>query len=127
MAQVVKDLTEAEKDRFKEIHKKCMDDPATSADEDLLKKVHQGVYTDDEKVKVHMLCMAKGLKFLTEDGKLNTDWVKNKWEEHYNGDDLTKLNACLVQKDTPVETSWALLKCQHEAVGATHHHHLHSH
>ncbi|CAH0555822.1 unnamed protein product [Brassicogethes aeneus] len=128
----VKGLTQEQKDHMKAVHKKCQEDPKTTADEDLVKKVRDGIFTEDEKVKIHMLCMQQGFNIITADGKVNEEKLKSKWADHFDADSQAKLQKCLVNKDTAVETSWALLKCEWDVVGEQikahrdehdHHHH----
>ncbi|CAH0553896.1 unnamed protein product [Brassicogethes aeneus] len=80
-------------------------------DKDLMKKMFRGIFTEDDNFKNYVLCMLKFEDLITADGKLNEEHMKSVWAKRYNGDLQEKLNKCLVNKDTPVETSWALMKC----------------
>lgn len=95
------------------MHKACQDDPKTFADEGLVQKLFEGIFTEDQQLKVHMVCMYKGFHLMKHNGKLNRDVLKRKWAEHASGPLLHKLDHCLVEKSTPEETSWELMKCQH--------------
>ncbi|CAH0553897.1 unnamed protein product [Brassicogethes aeneus] len=80
-------------------------------DKDLMKKMFRGIFTEDDNFKNYVLCMLKLEDFITADGKLNEEYMTSVWAKRFNEDTQEKLHKCLVNKDTAVETSWALVKC----------------
>lgn len=111
--QIIQRTTEEERAEFRVVHKNCQGNPVTFADESFIDNLFEGVFPEDYQVKVHLVCMHKGLKMMTPDGKLDVDVIKGKWAKHANGEHLSKLQQCLVEKSSPEETSWQFLKCQH--------------
>lgn len=95
------------------MHRGCQDDPETFADEVLIQKLFDGIFPEDDQLKVHMVCMYQGFNLMNHDGELNKDVIKKKWAEHVTGGLLQKLNQCLVEMSSPEETSWEFMKCQH--------------
>ncbi|XP_019877201.1 uncharacterized protein LOC109605073 [Aethina tumida] len=121
-AELIKPITDAEKQALKNAHEKCQADPATAVEKGAMKLIHEGKAAEVKNLKPHILCMAKTNKIINEDGKINVEFLKSKWAEHYDAADLAKLEPCLVEKDTPENTAAHLAKCQHEAVGSILHH-----
>ncbi|CAH0553034.1 unnamed protein product [Brassicogethes aeneus] len=113
-----KKQTKEERSKFKEVHEQCQNDERTCVDEMLIRNWFGGIFIEDDKLKNHMLCMAKGLNFINENGKLNEHFIKSKWIEHYDGKEVKNLQECLKEKSTYVETSWDFFKCQHNAINS---------
>ncbi|CAH0553035.1 unnamed protein product [Brassicogethes aeneus] len=116
-ASLITPETPQEKTKFVAIHKKCQADPKTFVDEDLVTKTIQGIFTEDQQLKIHMLCMNQGFNYIQPGGGLNEAILKQKWSAHYDGSDYTNLLKCLVNKSNDVETSWDMLICKHKTVG----------
>ncbi|XP_049825718.1 uncharacterized protein LOC109605075 [Aethina tumida] len=117
-AGLIKPISDEDKQKVREAHEKCQTDPATAVPKGSLKLIQEGKASEVKNLRPHILCMAKIANVIKEDGKLNTDLLRSKWAEHYDAADMAKLQACLVDKDTPEETAVSLVKCQREAVGS---------
>ncbi|KAJ8970110.1 hypothetical protein NQ317_019656 [Molorchus minor] len=120
-------LTDEEKQRVRDIHRECQSDPATHADEDLLKKAYNGEHVESKSIGAHILCMSKKIKFQNENGDIDKKAVRKQLSKLIS--DETKLDEvvekCGVQKTTPEETAQDIMKCFHDYAGHVLHDHHH--
>ncbi|CAH0553032.1 unnamed protein product [Brassicogethes aeneus] len=113
---VIKGVTPDEQKEFQGVHKFCQSHPETHIDEELIGKLIKGEFIEDEQLKVHMVCMYQGFKMMHYG--LLKDNIRQRWSKHYDGEYLAKLEHCLIEKESPEETAWNFVKCEHGIVGS---------
>lgn len=92
-------------------HHECATE--TGVEEDVIKETLQGEFTEDEKLKKHILCVGQKLGFMNEGGELQTEVIKEKLGDVVdNVDEL--LEKCVVDKGSPEETAFGFAKCTYE-------------
>ncbi|CAH0553036.1 unnamed protein product [Brassicogethes aeneus] len=114
------EATERDRIAFQVAHKKCQMTQETKAEEELVRKLLQGEFVEDESLKKHMLCMSILLKVMHDNGTINVEYLKETFNEYYDGEQLQRALDCIKEYATPVETSWEVIKCKHRAAGFVH-------
>nr|AHA39270.1 odorant-binding protein 5 [Monochamus alternatus] len=103
-------LTEEEK---MAIHEDCFSQSGVS--EEMASKVMDGVFVDDPKLKLYILCFAKKVGIMNDSGDIQVDVFRAKLGTKVP--DEVKLNEiiakCAIKKGTPEETIFALSRCTH--------------
>ncbi|CAH0555659.1 unnamed protein product [Brassicogethes aeneus] len=111
------EATERDRKAFQLAHKKCQMSDETKTEEELVRKLLQGEFVEDEQLKKHMYCMSIPMKVMHENGTINVESLKATFNEYYDGEQLQRALDCLKEYATPVETAWELIKCKHRAAG----------
>ncbi|CAH0553033.1 unnamed protein product [Brassicogethes aeneus] len=109
--KIIQGQTNEEQSQVKNAHKNCQNDANTYVEPILLEAMSKGTLSEDPQLKLHMLCLAKGLNIIDKIGHLNKDFMKQKFLSHYEGDDLKEMEKCLEEKTSPEETAWEFYKC----------------
>ncbi|XP_019867800.1 B1 protein [Aethina tumida] len=117
VAYVAADLETDGKEFFRGVHRRCQEDPKTGVPEEQVKRMFQGNWENDPKLKLHMVCMYRGFNYIDQYGIINKDLLKAQWSSLYNKEDFKKLLKCMVQKCNTIDTVWALAKCKSDTVG----------
>lgn len=110
----MKDTLDDERLAYIVFHRMCQEDPKTQIDEHIYQRMLHGMFSNDEKLKTHMVCIYKKFNVLDVDGRLNKKIIITKWEERVFGEQLEKLYNCLVDTSIQTETIWSWLKCQNK-------------
>ncbi|XP_030764827.1 uncharacterized protein LOC115889048 [Sitophilus oryzae] len=108
-------FTQEEKVKLKQIHDDCVKE--TGIDKSvLLEIIKKKEYPDNEKLKEHLLCSSKKLKFMTEDGNIDKDFISKtliaKFKQEKIVDDIVK--TCAVTKSNLLDTAFEMIKCFHQ-------------
>nr|AQY18982.1 odorant-binding protein [Galeruca daurica] len=96
--------------------KKCQKE--SEVDMKLLLKIKEGVFTDDPKLKEHMLCVSKSFGIQQQNGEFNEAVMKVIFKK--NGADDKKAEElskkCLIKKDSPENSAFETMKCIHSII-----------
>ncbi|XP_017783046.1 PREDICTED: general odorant-binding protein 99a-like [Nicrophorus vespilloides] len=107
-------LSEEQLEKLKGYKMECV--TSTEVDVDLVKKAKMGEFTEDDKLKEFLFCVAKKVGLLNEDGDYQVEGIKEKIVAKYGqeaADDV--VDVCTQKKESSgPETSFALAKCLHE-------------
>lgn len=112
-------MTDEQKAEFRQLNKECGEVSGLTHDD--ISNSFSGNHSDldKEKAKKHLVCIAKKVHYLNEDGTLNAERIRQRALEHSaNPAEVEKVVNCAVQKGTPEETVGHFFKCKHEAVGS---------
>ncbi|KAF7272389.1 hypothetical protein GWI33_014816 [Rhynchophorus ferrugineus] len=82
----------------------------------LIRVVQNKEYVDDPKLKEHILCCCKKLKFVNDDGTVNKDQLTEKFVEKFKHKKAVEeaVKTCGIKKDTAVDTAFEMVKCFHK-------------
>lgn len=106
------------KAKFRAVHRACQEDPKTSVPEEQIMRLFRGEWIENEKLKLHIVCMYKGLGVIDDDDIIDGDILRKQWAEQYSKEDYNKLLDCLIAYDTLIDTVWELRKCKQKAVNS---------
>ncbi|XP_018565038.1 B2 protein-like [Anoplophora glabripennis] len=104
-------LTEEQIQKLKGYHKDCAAE--TGVDTELVTKARKGEFSEDPKFKDHLFCVAKKIGFMTADGEIHRDVLKEKLGSAINDDAAAQklIDECAVKKDTPQATAFDTIQC----------------
>lgn len=105
------DLTEDQIQKLKRYHAACAGE--TGVDTSLVTKARKGEFSDDPKLKDHLFCVAKKIGFMTADGEIQKDVLKQKLAPAINDEAAAQklIEDCAVKKDTPQATAFETVQC----------------
>lgn len=111
-------LDKDQKARVLAASKQCQ--KQTGASEELILKTRKGEYADDPKLKEHLLCFAKKLGFINEEGEIQADAIKARGSGDIPADILQQAtDKCAgLTADTLQQTIFDVLKCYSKATSA---------
>nr|QUP79512.1 odorant binding protein 19 [Monochamus saltuarius] len=103
-------LTEEEK---MAIHAECFSQSGVS--EEMATKAMDGVFVDDPKLKLYMLCFAKKIGIMNDSGDIQVDVFRAKLGDKIPDEVMLNeiIATCAIKKSTPEETIFELSRCTH--------------
>ncbi|KAL1513933.1 hypothetical protein ABEB36_003271 [Hypothenemus hampei] len=108
----VKALTDKQKELLAQHYKQCVE--LSKVDPTVLQKARSGDFANDDKLKQHILCIAKKSGFQNEAGVLQRSVIKTKLKEALKGDEVKTqelVNTCAVAKPDPKLQAFEAFKC----------------
>nr|APG79378.1 pheromone binding protein 17 [Cyrtotrachelus buqueti] len=110
----VKCQTDKQKELLAQHYKQCVEQ--THVDQNVLQQARAGNFTDDPKLKDHILCITKKIGFQDEAGHLQKEVIQKKLKEAVKGnEDQTKklMEACAITNQDPKLQAFNAFKCIH--------------
>lgn len=110
-------ITPEQMTKLKEYRGAC--EKETGVDTHLIEEAKKGTFNDDPKLKSFLVCLAKKIGFIGENGEIQHDVLKTKIGATFgNQENSDKLDAaCAVKKATVEDTVFESLKCYYEKTG----------
>ncbi|CAG9760044.1 unnamed protein product [Ceutorhynchus assimilis] len=110
------DIPESAMKQLIAVTAKCQDDPATAVNEKAIddwKKANRDASRPPDNLGPHTLCIAKAMDWIKQDGKPNTEGLREKLRARVSDKAKVEkiLNKCAAEKETPEATALHMVQC----------------
>ncbi|KAJ8932131.1 hypothetical protein NQ314_014912 [Rhamnusium bicolor] len=104
-------LTDEQVQKLKSYHRDCVAE--TGVDNELVTKARKGEFSDDQKLKDHLFCVAKKIGIMNDAGEIQKEILKTKLGAAINDEAAAQklIEECAIQKGTPGETAFETVQC----------------
>ncbi|KAI7815286.1 odorant binding protein [Rhyzopertha dominica] len=104
-------LSEEQKNKIKQISTECQQ--KSGVDQQLIQKARKGEFTNDPKLKAHLLCFAQKAGFMNEKNEIQSEAIKAKITPDVGADEATKVTqkCAAIKSATPEQTAFDVFKC----------------
>nr|AQY18983.1 odorant-binding protein [Galeruca daurica] len=105
------ELTEEQREKLREHNKECSAESGVNPD--VIKLIKEGgEFPDDEKLKTHVVCLAKKIGFMNDAGEVQPEVIREKIKAVLGDKALTEImEACTGATEKDADTTFQKVQC----------------
>ncbi|KAJ8924162.1 hypothetical protein NQ315_006946 [Exocentrus adspersus] len=109
------EITQEQKAKLDKYREECKQQ--SNVDVEILKKMREGVFTDDPKLKEFLLCVSKKAGFQNEAGEVQQDVIVEKLGHAMSDEEKAKklIEKCGTQEGSPAGVVFKVVKCLYDS------------